>query len=302
MKIAIIGSGAVGSYYGAKLAAAGEDVTFLLRSDYAAVKEGGLDVQSVDGSFHLEDVQCTDTPENIGTVDLVIIAWKTTSNKHYQSMIEPLLKEGTKILTLQNGLGNVELLADLFGADRIIGGLCFVCINRLKPGVISHTAAGLIRMGAHISDSRGFTDLLGLRFKKAGIKVEVVDDLQCALWMKLVWNIPFNGLAISMGGVDTQRLLHEMKVESRVRMLMHEVINTADALGYSIPNSFIDKQIDVTYSMGPYRPSSMIDYVEGRDVEVESIWEIPHRVAKAAGIEMPELEKLLEEIKLRVNS
>jgi len=93
--------------------------------------------------------------------------------------------------------------------------------------------------------------------------------------MKLIWNIPFNGLAITEGGVDTEVLLKEKGLENEVRALMKEVALIAKALGHHIPDSFIDHQIERTFPMGPYRPSSMIDFVEGRPVELEAIWKLP---------------------------
>ena len=125
MKIAIVGAGAVGSYYGGRLAAAGHDVCFLLRSDYEVVKEKGLRVESMDGDFFLPEVSAYRTSEEIGEVDLVVIAWKTTANGSYEKVIRPLVGEKTMILTLQNGLGNVEKLGELFGPERVLGGLCF---------------------------------------------------------------------------------------------------------------------------------------------------------------------------------
>lgn len=299
-KIAIVGAGAVGSYYGARLAQAGEDVTFLLRSNYDKVKAHGLEIQSVAGDFRLSNVQCEKDSAAIGPVDLVIIAWKTTANAHAEDVIAPLLGKKTAILTLQNGLGNCEYLAELFGAERIIAGLCFVCINRLESGVISHTASGLIRIGEYGRPITPRLELIHEVFNGAKFPCDMVDALEKAQWMKLVWNIPFNGLAIAEGGVDTDVLLNELGLEQKVRALMNEVVACAAELGHEIPASFIDRQIDITYPMGKYKPSSMIDFVDGKPVEVESIWEIPAKKAKALGVPVPEMDELLDRIKQRI--
>lgn len=299
-RIAIVGAGAVGSYYGARLAQAGEDVIFLLRSDYDQVREHGMEVRSVAGDLHLDDVQCARSSEEIGEVDLVIMAWKATSNAMVKKVISPLLGERTAILTLQNGLGNCELLAELFGAHRVLGGLCFVCINRLAPGVISHTASGLIRIGEFSGGKSERLERISQVFSGAKFPCEAVDSLEKALWMKLVWNIPFNGLAIAEGGVDTSVLLGELKLELKVRAIMAEVIAVAAALGHAIPQSFVDQQVGITLPMGAYRPSSMIDFVEGRPVEVEAIWLNPLKVAKRVGVEVPEIEELAARIIKRV--
>ncbi len=290
----------MGSYYGARLAQAGEDVTFLLRADYEQIKAHGLDVRSVAGDFQLNDVQCAQSSEGIGPVDLVILAWKTTSNAMAQQVISPLLGPETSILTLQNGLGNCEYLAELFGAERIMAGLCFVCINRLKPGVISHTASGLIRIGAFQGGISPRLEDVAEVFSASQFPCEAVESLEKALWMKLVWNVPFNGLAIAEGGVDTAVLLHERGLEAKVRAVMEEVVAVAAALGHAIPQSFIDHQLDITLPMGAYRPSSMIDFVEGRPVEFEAIWGIPLATAHSLGVSVPEIEDLAARIRAKL--
>lgn len=299
-RIAIVGVGAIGGYYGGRLAQAGLDVTFLLRSDFDYISRYGLNVESIAGDFRLSDVACARDSREIGVVDLVVIAWKTTSNAHYREVITPLLDAGTQILTLQNGLGNCEALADQFGAHRVFGALCFICANRIAPGEIRHTASGQMRVGEYQPDgSNRLADLVELFFE-GGIKCRAVENLEQAQWSKLVWNIPFNGLAISEGGVDTQVLLEAPGVEDRIRRIMVEVQSVAAALGHVIEDSFIDQQISVTRTMMAYRPSSMIDYVEGREVEVDAIWREPYRRACELGVAVPEIAQLLLEIEQRL--
>jgi len=293
-KIAVVGSGAIGIYYGARLATRGEDVTFLLRSDFEHVREHGLRVESVAGDFSLENVRCEKLTSDIGEVDLVIIAWKTTANEYAEAVITPLIGEDTQLLVLQNGLGNCEYYADLFGAHRILGGLCFVCINRVSSGHVQHTASGLIRMGSY-SGGKCPDDLIEACIQ-SGFPCEWVDSLEKAQWMKLVWNIPFNGLAIAEGGVDTAQLLGELDLENELRALMNEVLLIAAAYGHTIDPGFIDHQIKITRPMGAYKPSSMIDYVAGLPVEVEAIWGEPLRRAKEKNVTVPRLEILYERI------
>lgn len=299
-KIAIVGAGAVGSYYGARLQAAGQDVHFLLRSDFDAVSAEGLKIQSVAGDFELPKVNAYRDPEEIGVVDWVVVAAKATANPAMVGLIRPLLHDTTAILTLQNGLGNDEFFAAEFGEARVLNGLCFVCINRLRAGLIDHTASGLIRVGEY---GRGITarlrDLVRV-LEAAKVPCEGVESLEKAQWMKLVWNFPFNGLAIAEGGVDTQVLLKERGLEPELRALMAEICDVAAALGHEIPASFIDHQIDITHPMGPYRPSSMIDYVEGRAVEFEAIWDRPLEVAKRLGLEVPRMKALHQRIAERL--
>ena len=138
--------------------------------------------------------------------------------------------------------------------------------------------------------------------RDGGINCRGVENLECAQWTKLVWNIPFNGLAISEGGVDTQALLATPGMEERVRRIMAEVQAVAAALGHLIEDSFIEQQVTVTRTMNAYRPSSMIDYVEGREVEVDAIWREPLRRARELGVDVPEIARLLVEIESRLKN
>ena len=293
---AIVGAGAVGSYYGARLAAAGNEVRFLLRSDFDEVSRNGLKVESIHGDFNLPEVACFRSPEVVGKVDVVIVAWKTTANDYFEAVIGPMLHEDTIILTLQNGMGNVERLSELFGLERVLGGMCFVCINRIKAGVIHHVGGGLIVMGEVQPASTGRLEALVEIFEAAKIPCQGAPVLALVQWRKLVWNIPFNGLCITEGGITTRDLLAQDGGEERVRAIMAEVVSIAGALGYEIPAEFIDDQIEITGPMGAYRPSSMIDFMEGREVELESIWGEPMRRAKVAGVETPLTDTLYEDL------
>lgn len=294
--VAVIGSGAIGLYYGGRLAAAGENVRFLLRSDFAAISQGGLKVESVHGDFELPRVQAFQTAEEIGPVDLVMVAWKATANHHLAALLPPLLHAGTQVLTLQNGLGNCEALAALVGPERVLGGLCFVCINRITPGFVQHSAGGRVALGEWRPGIPGRAAEIARRFKAANVPAVAVATLEQAQWEKLIWNIPFNGLSVAEGGVTTDVLLASADTEREIRALMAEVIAAARALGHELGDELIDANIDRTRPMGPYRTSSMIDFVAGRELEVAPIWQEPLRQAKAAGVAMPHTEALLRRI------
>jgi 2-dehydropantoate 2-reductase len=298
-KIAIVGSGAIGSYYGCRLANAGADVRFLLRSDLEAVRASGrLRVQLPKGQeIVVVSPKIYGTPEEIGPCDLVIIALKTTANGVFEKLIRPLLKDDTALLTLQNGLGSDEQLAALFGGERVIGGLCFICVNRTAPGEILCIEPGTVAFGEFGRPISERLRALVALFEGSGVKCAASDTLAELRWKKLVWNVPFNGLAIAAGGITTDKILASPELENQVRALMTEVIEAAAKFGYIIPPTFIEKQISSTRPMGPYRPSSLIDYLDGREVEVESIWGEPLRRAKSVGASVPRLEALYTTLK-----
>ena len=290
-KIAIVGSGAVGSYYGGMLAHGGEDVHFLMRSDLEAVRRDGMVIFTKGQEVRLPKVECAGTAAEIGTADLVIIALKATANEALESLLPPLIGERTALLTLQNGLGNEAFLSDRWGAERVMGALCFVCINRTAPGVIRHIDHGSISVGEFrrgISDRvRAVTDA----FNAVDVKANTVEDLEGERWRKLLWNIPFNGLSIA-AGANVAEVLADARLREVARSLMDEGLDAARRLGHEIPGSFADWQIERSDSMGPYRPSSMIDYEACRPVEVEAIWGEPLRQGSEAGAKMPQLALL----------
>lgn len=298
--VAVVGSGAIGLYYGGRLAAAGERVRFLLRSDYGVLMAGGLRVESVHGDFEVRPFPGFRSAAEIGPVDLVIVSWKTTANEHLAEVLPPLLHEGTQVLTLQNGLGNCERIAAVAGAERVLGGLCFVCSNRLGGGRVRHSAGGRVAVGEFAAGADGRAREIARRFKAANIPAVAEDNLARAQWEKLIWNIPFNGLSVAEGGVTTEDLLARPEMEDEIRGLMEEVVGAAHALGLPLDHGLIDSNIERTRPMGPYRTSSMIDFVEGRDVEIGPIWREPLRRATAAGFPMPRLERLLARIEHRV--
>jgi len=293
MRIAVVGAGALGLYYGALLQKSGQEVHFLLRRDYAAVKERGLTVFSVNGDFHLEQVNAWQQPEEIGPVDLVLVGLKTFANGSFASMIASLVGEGTQILTLQNGLGNEDELARLFGGKRVLGGVAFLCSNRGEPGVVHHLAAGRIIIGEYEPCDHRRVERLGALFIAAGVDCRVTGDLKRARWEKLVWNIPFNGLcALMQQSVD--RLLAVHATRMLVRELMLEVINAANLQGLQkpIPPDYADSMLEFTDNMGMYRPSMQIDREEGRELEINAIFRIPLQHGREKGVAMSRVEML----------
>lgn len=291
-KIAVVGAGAVGCYYGGLLALAGYQVHFLMRSDLGEVQKHGLTIRTGGESRRLEPVRAAGTAEEIGPCDLVIIALKATANSALETILPPLLGPDAALLTLQNGLGNEEFLAQRWGAERVMGGLCFVCLNRTAPGVIEHFDHGSLSIGEFHGDSEGRAQRVVEAFQKAGIDARLVENLVTERWRKLAWNIPFNGLSIAAGGVTVADILADDGLRQLARELMTETLEAARAHGHEIPESFADFQIERSWSMGAYRPSSLIDWELGRPVEVEAIWGEPWRRGIAAGARMDRLETL----------
>ena len=310
MKIAIVGCGALGSYYGAKLCRDGKEVHFLLRSDHDVVRRRGVFIRSPEGNFHVNP-KCARSPEQIGTCDVVFIGLKATANDQFQKLLPPLVGPQTAVVTLQNGLGNEEDLAALFPPTQILGGLCFVCLNRLEPGVVEHLAHGRIVLGEFSGWPEPRTHDIAAAIRHSGVPCEVTDNLRRAHWEKLVWNIPFNGIGVaSAAGYDsvisgqvipnaplnpclaTNQLLDQGKWEALVREVMNEVIAAANAQDLGVDPALADFQIERTRSMGAYRASTLIDFERGQPLELEALFLRPLRQAENAGARVPRLAAL----------
>ncbi len=291
--IAIVGAGAVGGYYGARLAEAGYPVQFLVRGDYDAIRAKGWRIKSCDGDFAIapQRVSVHRTPATLASADWVIVTLKATENDSIPAWVRPLLKPTTAILTLQNGLGNEEFLAGHFGAERIVGGLVFACIVRTGPGEIFHSDHGHIHVGSFLSDQKAKAIEIAGILSSAHIRTTVLDELADGRWEKLLWNIPFNGLGAALD-LSTDRLVGHPNSLALVRGIMEEVRAAAVAVGTTLDNSLIEKKLRETQSMGPYRTSMQIDRELGRPMEVEAILGNPFRAARSAGIPTPRLEML----------
>lgn len=310
MKIAVVGCGALGSYYGAMLGRAGQSVHFLLRSDDQAVRRQGVQIESPQGSFRFRP-RCAREPSAIGPSDLVLIGLKTTANDQFGRLLPPLVGPDTALVTLQNGLGNEDQLAQLFPVEQILGGLCFVCLNRLEPGLIRHLAHGRVVLGEFKRRPEPRTHEIAALFRHAGVPCEVTDNLARAHWEKLVWNIPFNGLGVaSAAGLEavlsgrllpgaslgpcltTDRLLGDPRWHGLVRELMLEVTRGARALGLDVPDALAETQIARTLTMGAYQASTLVDFARGQPLELESLFLEPLRQARLAGVAAPRLSAL----------
>jgi len=302
MKIAIVGAGAVGGWYGGLLAQKGHEVYFVTRRDYEVINQKGLCMRDAKGDKMVKIQKAYPDCTHIGVCDLIIIAAKSTANSTLPDFIKPLIGPRTILLTLQNGMGNCETFASIIPIERIVAGLCFVCINRLSPGVVENTHSGYVRMASAIGlPSEAVKQCVELFFD-AGIDCQSEQSLDSVLWKKLCWNIPFNGLAIAAGGITTDKIMANDLLRDRAIKLMKEVQAAAEACGVPFKDEHIDRQLKVTAGMGAYRPSSLIDYLEGREVEVVGLWGEPLRRGIAAGVSMPELSRLKTEIELKLKA
>jgi 2-dehydropantoate 2-reductase len=296
--IAVVGAGAVGCYYGGLLARAGHDVRFLMRRDLEAVRERGLRIVSPGGDFVLDKVATAAEPAGLGSPDWIICSLKATSIESARELVAPCLRPGTRIVALMNGLGIEDRFADWFGAERVFGGMAFVCINRGEPGVVHHLAYGRVSIAHYEDDPAQLEDLRTL-LASGGIQVTVAPNLRYARWEKLCWNIPFNGLSVAGGGLGTQAILGDPPLTAMAERAMREVVRAGnadlEAAGSDArldEERIIDAMFGQTRTMGDYRTSMVIDYLEGRPLEVEAILGEPSRRAARLGVPVPTIDAL----------
>jgi 2-dehydropantoate 2-reductase len=301
-RIAIVGAGALGTYYGARLAKAGHDVHFLVRTGRAAILARGIRIKSPSERIHLRKVQAYASTAEIGPCDLVIVTLKATANDELAELLPPLVHERTVVLTLQNGLGVEEPVAEIVGAERTAGAICYIGATRTAPGVVECLFPGLMAIGEFGRSKGDRTQAIVSLFNRAGVKAEAHDNLEEQRWRKLVWNVPFNGIAIAAGGITTDVIMADEGLRTLARRLMEEIVEAAAKFGHVIPRSFVELQFERTAKIGHYRPSSLIDFELGREVEIEEIWGEPVRRAKSVGAAVPRLEMLYWLIRHKVTA
>jgi 2-dehydropantoate 2-reductase len=298
---AILGTGALGGFYGAKLQKSGLEVHYLLKSDYQQVRENGLIIESKDGDFTLSQVNAYNHVDKMPQCDVVIISLKTTQNQLLPDLLPPIVKDDGVVLVLQNGLGIEADVAEIVNNVSIIGGLCFLCSNKVAPGHIHHLDYGQITLGAYAANyqATGITKKMrevGTDFENAGISIELLEDLLLGRWKKLVWNIPYNGLSVILDAT-TNELMADLSSRSLVEGLMNEVSLGAKSTGRLIPAIFIKTMLDYTVKMKPYRTSMKIDFDEKRPLEVEAIFGNPLRIAAENDVSLPLIRCLYQQLK-----
>ena len=296
MKYGIIGTGAIGGYYGAKLAHAGQEVHFLLHSDYEYVKQHGLQVDSCDGSFHLDDVNAYQRPEDMPVCDVVLVCLKSVNNSKLLALLPPLLHDRTLVVLIQNGIGVEEDVQKMFPNVQLAAGLAFICSAKTQPGIVSHQCYGSINLADYSCRDEALIQAVVDEFREAGIETGLVEYHE-ARWKKAVWNMPFNGMTVALH-TQTDLLLKNKSTRQLIREQMMEVVTTAQHLGVkNIDESFVDKMIEMTDAMIPYSPSMRLDYDFHRPMEIYYIYSRPLEIAREAGSRMPKLEMLEAELR-----
>lgn len=300
LRYAVVGSGAVGGFYGIRLAHAGADVQFLFRTDADAVRTHGLDLRSPDGDLLLEDVHVARDWAQLIPCDVLVVAVKATSNAdvlaHLAEHADRLLAPDGGILLVQNGIGVEPGFAAAAPGREVLGGLAFLCAHRIGPRQVEHLDYGTLTIAAHAAEdaAAGVTPLMraiAADLDSAGTRAVLDEDLVRARWRKLMWNIPFNPLSVILDAT-TDELVADPATLALIRTLMAEVAAAAAAEGRELPPTLIDDLVAATARMAPYATSMKLDADAGRPMEVDVMLAEPLRRAARAGVAMPSVAVL----------
>ena len=300
-RYAVLGTGALGGFYGARLCRAGCDVHFLVHNDFEHVRQHGLVVDSKDGDFVLPRVQAYRDVRDMPRCDVAAVALKATHNHLLPSLLPSVLADEGVVLLMQNGLGGEQEAARAAPGHAVLAALCFLCSNKVGPGHIRHSDYGAVRFAQYSADGAvaGVSDCMrGIAqdFSAAGIAVDLLEDLLLARWQKLVWNVPMSGLSVVLN-TDTGALMADPHARALAEDIMREVVAGARSCGRLIDDRFVQQMLDMTLAMRPYRASMKVDFDDRRPMEVEAIYGNPLRAAQQAGARMPLVETLYRQLK-----
>ncbi|MFN9348102.1 MAG: putative 2-dehydropantoate 2-reductase [Planctomycetota bacterium] len=303
LRYCVLGTGALGGFYGGLMAKRGLDIHFLLHSDFEHVVKHGLRVDSKLGDFVLPKINAYAKPQDMPKCDVAIIGLKSTQNHLLEDLLKPILRDDSIVLVLQNGLNVEQTARGIVGPSRVAGGCCFLCSNKVGPGHIKHLDYGRIVFGAYRgidgSDPGPSPQMLQAVLQDmvaSGIEAYLTEDLPTTKWKKLMWNIPFNGLSVLLNA-STDAIMNDPDSRLLARRISEEVRQIALAAGSSIEPGYVDWVIDHTDDMVPYDSSMRLDYLNGRAIEVEAIYGNALQEAQRCGFAAPIVMTMYQQLK-----
>lgn len=294
---AVIGTGAIGGYYGARLHHGGNDVHFLFNSDYQHVIKNGLKVDSHYGDYSIsaESLNAYNATRDMPKADVVLVALKTTQNHLLEALLRPLLKPNTLVMLLQNGIGAEREVAEQFNLPFVGGGLCFICSNKVAPGHIDHIDYGRITIGTYGDAGIEALEDFANHLTQSGVEVDVDQRIIDARWKKLLWNVPFNGLSTVLN-TDTAEMMSCEELVNLSKEIMIEVQHAAKTTDTDISDTLIDTMLSNTAKMKPYLTSMLLDRRNHRELEIHYMYKNAIDLAKVQGVAMPKTQMLYEQL------
>ena len=307
--VAVVGTGAVGCYYGARLAEGGHDVRFLVRRGFETVRENGITITSHLGDLHLPSPTLATTPEELGahgTVDWLIVALESYDLDQLPRLAAPVLGAQTNILALVNGTGIEEDIARSTPRYGVFGGLGFIGVGQPSPGRIFHREFGALDIGHYGDDHDAVAEAVAL-WEPTVVAARPADCLLRARWHKMIWDVPFNGLSVIAGGATSGFILETPALNAFVRNVMEEIAAIANAdlferglAPFEDVAEVCDRAMRLMGTTENYIPPAGVDFVRQQPLEVEAMFARPAQRAAELEIEAP-LTSFLAALVQRVN-
>ncbi|KQY99845.1 2-dehydropantoate 2-reductase [Pseudolabrys sp. Root1462] len=301
MRIAAMAAGAVGGYFGARMAAAGHDVFFIARgSNLAAIKANGLKIESVHGDLHLPKPNVTDDPRSVGPVDVVLFAVKLWDTEAAAELTRPMVGDGTRVITLQNGVDSVERIAPILGADRTVGGTTYIATTIAAPGVIKHTSA-FAKMVFGRADRK--PDATLDRFVADGtaakLDITLAADIERERWEKFIFLTAMSGSTATFRS-SIGPIIADDELRDFFRQLMEEAFAVGRAKGVTLDHAFIDERMAAVQSkVEPGMKASMAhDLERGNRLELDWLAGKVRALSRELGVPTPASDTVYRVLKL----
>ena len=301
MRIAAMAAGAVGGYFGARMAAAGHDVFFIARGAHrAAIEKNGLKVESVHGDVYLPKPNVTDDPAKVGPVDIVIFAVKLWDTEKAAEQARPLIGPNSRLITLQNGVDSVERIAPILGADQTVGGIAAIATVIDKPGVIKHTSSfAMMRFGRADKRADATLQAFAEAGKAAKLDVAIADDIERERWQKFIFLTAMAGATAALRS-SIGSIVADPELRAFFRQLMQEAFAIGKAKGVALDPGYIESRMDfVLNKVEPGMKASMAhDLERGNRLELDWLAGKVREFGRALGIPTPASDTVYTVLKL----
>jgi len=288
MRIAIVGSGGVGGYFGGRLAAAGTDVAFLARGQHLqALRSSGLRLDSVKGNLHLPSVNATDDPAAIGAVDVVFFTVKLYDNESATRLLPPLLGPGTVVIPFQNGVDSIDTLTRAVGRPHVAGGTAYLAAVVTEPGVIRHTAMDHLVFGEVDGTRSPRLERLLEACRLAGFQATLSEHIEIDIWSKFVRLSTLSGMtAVTRSPIGPLRDDPDLFAMWQAALL--ETMAVARAKGVPLTMQVFEETLAMMQGLPPTAKSSMLEDLErGRPLELPWLSGAVLRIGSEVGVETP---------------
>ena len=299
MRVAVMGAGAVGGYFGAKLARAGHEVWFISRRErLKAFRTTGVRVKSIEGDFEIVPVRAIRDPSSVGKVDLVLFTVKSTGTKKAAEEASPLVGPHTTVLSIQNGVDNESVLEEVLGVDRIVPGVAVIGVSMPEPGLIRHTNNGSITLGEVTGEeSKRVTDICQA-FADAEVATRVSTDIRSVKWRKLIWNASFNPIT-ALTGRRVLDLIEDDDARSLAEAAMREAIAVGKALGYDVGDYQMERATQRDPNWAHSKTSMLQDIERGKPTEIDALTGAVVRGGEETGVPTPVCSTILRLVRAK---